>query len=205
MHELCCVLHLCAGLSSAFVLLCSSIWIILLNTRSVHPDCGIHHHLCADYIHEGSKTGQAQSIQVSGLQIPKSVLDLLATSPGKLVWRAFVASTKGVFMALPHRTVTWAGGVLLALNNCADGGWCCCEVCGFSDFLLWLATHFQDVRPLALLCSALLHCLLTQPFSQVNTCNRERELLISHKYLFISAEGKKVIYVSSCLWQIIKH
>lgn len=145
------------------------------------------------------KLGRHNQYRFLASRSQRSVLDLLAISPGKLVRRAFVASTKGVFMALAHRTVTWAGGVLLALNNCADGGWCCCEVCGFSDFLLWLATHFQDVRPLALLCSALLHCLLTQPFSQVNTCNRERELLISHKYLFISAEGKKVIYVSSCL------
>lgn len=152
------------------------------------------------------KLGRHNPYRFLASRSQRSVLDLLAISPGKLVQRALVVSTKGVSMALTHRAMIWARGVLLVLNACADGGWCCCEVCGFSDFLLWLATHFQDVQPLALLCSALLCCLLMQPFSQVNTCKRERELLISHEYFFfISAEGKKVIYISSCLWQIIKH
>lgn len=35
--------------------------------------------------------------------------------------------------------------------------------------------------------------------------NPERQVLISHKYLFILAGGKKVVYVHSCLQQIIAH
>lgn len=46
------------------------------------------------------------------------------------------------------------------------------------------ATRFWDMRLLALLGSALLRCLLLQQFSQVNSDNREREVVISHKYLF---------------------
>lgn len=80
----------------------------------------------------------------------------------------------------------------------------------FTGSFLWLeapavATHFMDIRLLPLLGSASLCCPLSQQFSQVNTHNQERHVLISHKYLFILAEGKKVIYISSCLQQIVEH
>lgn len=39
----------------------------------------------------------------------------------------------------------------------------------------------------------------------MNAPNPERRVLISHKYFFILAEGSKVIYVHSCLKQIIGH
>lgn len=46
------------------------------------------------------------------------------------------------------------------------------------------------------------HCLL---FRQVNAPSAERKVLISNNYLFALAEGKKVIYIHSCLQQIIEH
>lgn len=64
------------------------------------------------------------------------------------------------------------------------------------------ATRLWDRQ---LLCPVLLGCLLLQQFSQVNTSNWERQILISHEYLFILAEGGKVIYVCSCLQQVMQH
>lgn len=67
----------------------------------------------------------------------------------------------------------------------------------FPGFSLW----FRSAA--AVPCSwDLWHCLL---FSQVNAPNPERRVLINHKYLFILAEGSKVICVHSCLKQIIEH
>lgn len=56
------------------------------------------------------KLGRHNQYRFLASRSQRSVLDLLAISPGKLVQRAFVVSTKGVFMALAHRTVMWAGG-----------------------------------------------------------------------------------------------
>ena len=118
------------------------------------------------------------------------------------------ASTKAVSAALTHRAMTWGrrGCRLPLMTVHMEAGVAMKFVCLLVSSCVLEA---QGLLPISGMsgcspCSAQPHSIASYCSSSARwTHNREREVLISHKYLFILAEGKKVIYVCSCLQQIM--
>lgn len=120
---------------------------------------------------------------------------LLATTPGSLPWAPLqcaqelsVAATHGAVMGCLPLMAVQISACLLASS------------CGERHSHHSLSGTYPAVLPLLYPASS-----SSSSARWRSTRKWEREGLVSHKYLFILAEGKKVIYGCSCLQQVVSY